>query len=97
MTLTIDLSPTEQARLTAAAQLSGLDPSALAKQLLTEHLSSLETERKRISPEDGVVPEEARIAAIRASRGSMAYVAGVSVDDLHRERQADKEKEEMFL
>ncbi len=37
--------------------------------------------------------EAARIAAIKAARGSMAHV-GVSVDDLHRERQKDKKQEE---
>src|SRR5438132_9828939 len=40
--------------------------------------------------------EKARIAAIQAARGSMAHV-GVSVDDLHRERQRDKEKEEQQI
>jgi len=82
MVLTIDLSPTEQARLTEAARQRGLEPAALARQLVTEHL-----------PSDGDSREQARIAAIHAARGSMAYV-GVTVDDLHRERQADKEEEE---
>ncbi len=40
--------------------------------------------------------EEARIRAIHAARGSMKQ-ARVSVDDLHRERQRDKEKEEKGL
>ncbi len=38
MTLTLDLSPTEEARLTAAAQQKGLAPAALVKALMTEHL-----------------------------------------------------------
>lgn len=38
MTLTIDLSPTEEALLASAARQKGLDPSAFAKQLVTEHL-----------------------------------------------------------
>ena len=40
--------------------------------------------------------EEARIRAIRAARGGMKQ-SRVSVDDLHRERQRDKEKEERGL
>lgn len=38
MTLTIDLSPAEEARLKVAARQKGLAPSALAKQLVAEHL-----------------------------------------------------------
>lgn len=83
MTLTIDLSPTEQARLTAAARQSGLAPDALAKRLVTEHLPP------ELSPHD----EEERVARIRAGMGSFAHV-NVTVEDLHRERQADKVAEE---
>ncbi len=84
MTLTIDLSPMEQAQLMAAAKRTGLEPSALAKKLVTEHL-----------PLEADASEQARIAAIYAAVGSMAHI-GVTVDDLHRERQADKEKEEQY-
>jgi len=83
MTLTIDLSPTEQARLTAAARQSGLTPDALAKRLVTERLPPV------LSPND----EEERVARIRAGMGSFAHV-NVTVEDLHRERQADKVAEE---
>lgn len=38
MTLTIDLSPAEEARLEAAARQKGLQPTAIIKELLTEHL-----------------------------------------------------------
>jgi hypothetical protein len=38
MILTLDLSPTEEARLAAAARQKGLDPAALVKALVTEHL-----------------------------------------------------------
>ncbi len=92
MTLTIDLSPTEQARLTAAARQTGLEPAALAKRLVTEHLPNEEKNAgSALDTRDR--SEQERIAAILAARGSMAYV-GVTVDDLHRERQADKQKEE---
>ena len=83
MTLTIDLSPTEQARLTAAARQSGLAPDVLAKRLVTDHLPPV------ISPPD----EEDRVARIRAGMGRFAHV-NVTVEDLHRERQADKAAEE---
>ncbi len=83
MTLTIDLSPIEQARLTAAARQSGLAPDVLAKRLVTDHLPPV------MSPTD----EEDRLARIRAGMGSLAHV-DVTVEDLHRERQADKAAEE---
>lgn len=38
MTLTIDLSPTEEALLATAARQRGLDPAVLAKALVTGHL-----------------------------------------------------------
>jgi hypothetical protein len=38
MTLTIELTPTEEAQLTAAAQHAGLAPSELARKWVTEHL-----------------------------------------------------------
>ena len=38
MTLTIELTPTEQARLEAAAQREGIAPADLARKLVTEHL-----------------------------------------------------------
>ena len=41
MTLTIELTPTEEAQLTAAARQAGLDPAALARKLVTEHLPPL--------------------------------------------------------
>ena len=47
MTLTIDLSPTEEALLTDAARQKGLDPAALVKALVTEHLPAPAT-----APED---------------------------------------------
>ena len=38
MTLTIDLSPAEEARLEAAARQKGLEPAAIIKQLVSERL-----------------------------------------------------------
>jgi hypothetical protein len=48
MTLTIELTPTEEAQLTAAACQAGLAPAALARQLVTEHLPPLTPD----TPED---------------------------------------------
>ena len=89
MTLTIDLTPAEQARLIAAAQQTGLEPTALAKRLVTDHLPTAGDSAST----SAATREQDRIAAIYAAQGSMSYV-GVTVDDLHRERQADKENEE---
>ena len=48
MTLTIELTPTEEAQLTAAARQAGLAPAALARKLVTEHLPPLTPD----TPED---------------------------------------------
>jgi hypothetical protein len=48
MTLTIELTPTEEARLTAAARQAGMAPTELARKLLTEHLPAVTSD----SPED---------------------------------------------
>ena len=40
MTLTIELNPTEEGRLVAAARLRGVEPEELAKSLVSEHLPS---------------------------------------------------------
>jgi len=47
MTLTIHLTPTEEARLAAAARQKGVAPAELARELVTEHLP-LETEKKSV-------------------------------------------------
>jgi len=86
MTLVIDLSPTEEIWLETAAQQTGLTPNLLVKKLLRERLPSL------VQPI--ATSEEARVAAIWAALGSMAHI-GMGVEDLHRERQDDKRKEEM--
>jgi hypothetical protein len=86
MTLVIDLSPAEESWLTDAAQQTGLTPAILAKNLLTQQLP------RRAAPQADF--EEARIAAIWAACGSMAQFTDTGVEDLHRQRQADKHKEE---
>lgn len=49
MTLIIELSPHEQARLAAAADQEGMAPEELARKLLTDHLPPLTAEPQ---PED---------------------------------------------
>lgn len=91
MTLTLELSPAEEARLAAAARLNGMEPALLLKQLVAEHLPLLDYK-------NGVfldAQERERIARILATEGSFSDVP-VSVEDLHRERQADKAKEEAW-
>ena len=88
MTLTIDLTPAEQARLAAAARQTGMEPAALAKQLVTDHLP---TDSASLSA-SAAVREQNRIATILAAQGSLAHVL-VTVDDLHHERQRDKQGE----
>jgi len=48
MTLTIQLTPTEEAQLTAAARQAGMEPAELARKLVTEHLPSVTPD----TPED---------------------------------------------
>jgi len=47
MTLTIDLTPAEEARLTAAARRAGLAPAEAARKLVTEHLPPAEQEPRK--------------------------------------------------
>ena len=88
MTLILELTPAEEARL-AAAQ-NGLEPAALAKKLVTEHLPALQ------NGASAAVQEQERIARIHAATGSMADDSWDSVAELHRDRQADKAKEEAW-
>ena len=40
MTLTVELTPAEEARLVAAAKQEGVEPAELVRKLMTEHLPS---------------------------------------------------------
>jgi len=61
MNLTIDLSPTEEARLSAAAKQRGLDAAGLVKRLVEQHLpaiqvidaSDLEAKLRKWQEQDG--------------------------------------------
>ncbi len=92
MTVIIDLSPDEQAWLTSTARQAGTEPAILAKRFVTSQMPPL-PEESSLTAQPLSLDRQARIAAILAARGSMAYL-GVTVEDLHRERQRDKQKEE---
>jgi len=47
MTLTIDLSPEQEAQFAAVARTKGIDPAELAKKLLTEYLPSTTRESEQ--------------------------------------------------
>lgn len=56
MTLTIDLTPEEEARLAAVARKNGVRLEECAQQLLREHLSLLSGEAERNGAEEGSDP-----------------------------------------
>ena len=93
MTLILELTPAEEARLAAAARLNGLEPAMLAKKLLTEHLPPAPNGNGT----SAALQEQERIARIRATTGSMADDTWDGVAELHRERQIDKAKEEAWI
>lgn len=51
MTLTLELTPVEEAQLTTAARQKGVDPAVFLKQLMTEHLPE-PVASPDVSPED---------------------------------------------
>jgi hypothetical protein len=55
MTLSIDLTPDQEARLTAFARRKGLEPAALAKKLVTDHLPLSDSlNGMELSPEERI-------------------------------------------
>jgi len=92
MILTIDFTPTEQERVAAAARQKGLDPAAFIKKLIAESLPPVPNATGD-APRTIRDPELA--ARVRAVRGKYAHTAKESgSEELHRERQRDKEKDE---
>ena len=82
MTLTINLTPAEEARLAAAARQEGLDPSELVRRLVTE----------RLPPASNVQPEiDAENAAAIALLQS--WLEKEATDDPEEIREAEKELE----
>lgn len=91
MTLHIELTPEQEARLAAAARQRGLDPVALARELLAESLPELPSPVNGDGA-GGKKRDPELVARIRSIRGKYAHV-GATTEDLHQERQADKERD----
>lgn len=92
MALTLHLSPEIEARLRTVAKEQGRDPVDVAEQLLQASLPAVEP------PVNGLTPQErdpAFIALVKSIRGKFAHTTtALAIEALHRERQADKEREE---
>ena len=91
MTLTIQLTPEQEARLAAAAEERGLAPTELVQELLTEQLPRL-TPVARQRPQN-MERDPALVARVRRVRGKYAGV-GATTEDLHRERRAENVRDE---
>jgi hypothetical protein len=97
MTLTLHLSPEVEARLRAVAQEQGLDPVEVAEQLLQTYLPAVTRE----IPANGMSTpkrDPAFVALVKSLRGKFAHTAtDLATEALHRERRADKEREERHV
>ncbi len=92
MTLTIDLTPDEEARLRAAARRRGLAPAECAHKLLAEHLPDVEEASKRFSTLDEAIAkmthrtpeeiEETRRRVLEASRPPRDLPPGKTLADV---------------
>lgn len=92
MTLVIELTPEQETRLTAASQQRGLAPGELVQEMLTERLPEL-CSHVNGGNSGTEVQDRELVARVSGIRGKYADV-GVTTEDLHRERRADKEREE---
>ena len=94
MTLTLHLPPEVEAHLRAVAEERGLDPVDMAEQLLQTYLPAV----TRTPPANSMTTPErdpAFVALVKRIRGKFAHTATeMATETLHRERQADKEREE---
>ncbi|SRR5258708_17977951 len=95
MTLIIELNPVEEERISAAAEREGIAPSELAKRVLATHLPQIGTAANT----NGQGPvkskrDPAHVAQVRKIRGKFAHSEPLASDELHRERQLDRERED---
>lgn len=90
MTLQINISPSQEARLAAEAEQQGLEPGELVQRLLAEHFAELPAPDG--AARFGGEARSQRVTQVRSIRGKYAHL-GVTTDDLHRERRADKQRE----
>lgn len=96
MTLTIDLTPAEEARLQVVAREKGVALNECARQLLTEQLPDLtangadaEAPQRTTPDKGGIRPPQKRPSAF----GKYAFVAGGS-EEFAKEKQAEIEYED---
>lgn len=80
MTLTIDLTPTEEARLEAAARQEGVTPGEVVRKIVSEHLPTVAVEGA------GPSPENAAAIALLTS-----WLAEEATDDPEQIRRAEEE------
>lgn len=104
MSFSIDLPVEVGMRLQQEATPQGVPVAEIVQRLVTTHLpdKAEPTEAKPFAQwaeakkPDATEAERKRIEAIDATIGKYAYL-GPMVEDLHRERQADKEREERMI
>jgi len=89
MTLRIELTAQQEARLVAAAREEGLAPAELAQRLLADRLPAVPVVNG--GAREGTSDDAERGARVRSIRGKYAGV-GVTSEDLRRERQADEQR-----
>ena len=103
MTLTIELTPTEDQQLQTVARRNGVAPATLAHRLLIQHLSRTGRENNLVETDSDAEPatearSPERLALVKAIRGKYAHTAReVGTEELHRERLRDREKEETYI
>jgi len=97
MTVTIELTSGQEALLVKAALQTGLQPEDLAMQLVTQHLPGVLDHQPAIVDGDrDQLQDVERAALAKRIRGKYACTADVpGTQELHRERQRDKAKEEV--
>ena len=95
MILSVELSPSEEARLREAARRKQIEPGELVRSLLSDHLPPANGIQE---PNCGTRLERnsEHVARVKRLRGSLAHLS-VGTEDLHQERQREKSKEEQDL
>jgi hypothetical protein len=94
MTLILHLPPDVEARLHAVAQEQGRDPAEVAETLLDAALPAM-TSRPPANGTTCSDRDPTLVAVVKRIRGKFAYTAtSMETEALHRERQADKVREE---
>src|SRR5437899_1607339 len=95
MVLTVELSPNEEERLREAARRKHLAPDELVRTLLSDYLPPLNGTRAS-QTEAKIEQDSELVARVKSLRGSLAHLSA-GTEDLHQERQREKNKEEQDL